>query len=679
MKQVSVICPYCGVGCGMYLKVKDEKVVGIEYMLEHPVNEGKLCPKGNSAIEVIYNDERLLYPLKKENGKFKRISWEEALTIVSHKLQEIKNLHTAQSLAFLASAKCTNEENYLFQKLARILGTNNIDCCARLCHGPSVVALSQTLGSGAMTNPLTDFENSKCIFIIGSNPAENHPVSTNWILKAKDKGAKIIVADVRYTPTAWLADIFLQIKPGIDIALIYGMLWTIIKENLYNENFISSRTTGFDDLKKKIEEYPPERVEKITGIPYQKIADIARIYAKSPASSIVYCMGVTQHTTGVDNVIMLSNLALVTGHIGREGTGVNPLRGQNNVQGACDMGALSVFCPGYCSVVDKAGRERIANIWGVEYLPENPGLTVVEMTHAIDEGKIKGMYIMGENPSVSDPNTMHLREAFKKLEFLVVQDIFLTETAQLADIVLPACSFAEKEGTVVNTERRVQWTNKAIAPQGESKPDWEILILVAKKLGLEKYFNFSTPAEILREINKVVLQYKGITPERVKATIGGIPWPCPDETHCGTPILHCESFRTPDCKGKIIPVDYKPPYEETTSEYPFILTTGRTVIHYNSGSMTRRTNALLKREKNIFVEINTEDASKLNIKNGDMVKISTRRGESNAVAKVTNNIAKGVVFLPFHFEEANVLTTDALDPKAKMPELKVASCRIEKI
>ncbi len=676
-RLIPTICPYCGCGCGFYGVVEGDRVTGIEYMESHPVAGGSLCPKGNAALEVVYHPERVLFPLKKTNGGWEKTPWTDAIASVVQGLNRILSEHGPDSLAFLASAKCSNEENYLLQKLARLMGTNNVDHCARLCHAPSVTGLIFSLGSGAMTNPLRDLAQSRCIFIIGSNLTENHPVVSRWIWEAKDRGAKVIVADPRYTPTGWMADIFLQLKPGTDIALLNAMMWTILHEKLYDRAFIQSRTTGFADLQDfLINRYDPFKMEEITGVPAQVVMEAARLYAKSGPSSIVYCMGITQHTCGHENVLACANLALLCGNVGRPGTGIMPLRGQNNVQGACDMGGLPNFLPGYVRVDNEEGRHRIARAWGAESLPSQSGLTLVEIFEAVLDGKIKGMYIMGENPVISDPVSRHVEEALGKLEFLVVQEMFMSETAEFAHIILPAASWAEKDGTFTATERRVQWMNKLIEPLGEARPDWQIICDVAKGLGLG--FNYNTVEEVLEEINTVVPLYGGITPQRLKGLEGGLIWPCPTTDHPGTPILHKDAFRTPDGLAKLFPVEYQPPFEPTDQEYPMILTTGRVVVHYNAGAMTRRSPSLLKRSPELFVEINELDAQGLQIKEGDIVEVETRRGKTKAYARVTNKIGQGVIFMPFHFYGTNILTLAALDKKAKIPEFKVAAARISK-
>jgi formate dehydrogenase major subunit len=594
--QVPSICPYCGVGCGFYTEVEGGRVKNIEYMLEHPINEGALCSRGNAALEVVYHPERLHYPLKKEGSEFKRISWDEAIGIVSSKLNEIKEKFGPDAVGFLASAKCTNEENYLMQKLARVFGTNNVDHWSSLCLSSTVAGLTTSVGAGDMTNPLSDLANSDCILVIGSNYAESHPVAARWVFEAKDRGAKIILADPRKTPISWSADIFLRLKPGADAVLLNGMLKTIIDEpnfsfekkslikrnqeefideRLLNSEFIRNRTKGFSELKDFIKNVDFKEVELITGVDAALIQEAARVYAKpSPhllggqgGAAIVWAMGITQHINGTDNVINCANLALITGHIGRPGAGLFPLRGQNNVQGACDMGALAPLLPGYvpaCAasvaagrqISDEEGRRRIAKEWDLNELPSQPGLTVVEMMNACSEGSIKAMYIMGENSIVSDPNTHHVQEALEKTDFLVVQDIFLTETAQLADVVLPAACWAERSGSSTTTERRVQWQPKVVEPLGEVKADWEIIMTIARNMGLEKFFPYQSPEYILREINRTVLAYAGITPERVK-NIGGLTWPCPDTEHPGTPILYTDKFNTADGLGKLTPTTLK--------------------------------------------------------------------------------------------------------------------------
>ncbi len=664
-EPVPTVCPYCAAGCGFYITPN-----GMGYMRDHPVNEGSLCPKGNASLEIIEHPERLRYPLLRSGDEWVRISWDEALEMISQKMLEAQRRHGPESLAFLGSAKCTNEENYLFQKMARLMGTNNIDNSARRCHSPTLFALRDALGTPAMTNPISDLALSDCILIIGSNFAENHPVVARWVLRAKDRGASIIVVDPRKTPTAWLADIHLQIIPGTDIPLINGMINLIVKEGLENRSFIKSRTSGFGDL--DIARYTPEMVSEITGVPPADIIRAARVYARSSASSIVYCMGITQHSCGTDNVTACSNLALVCGHIGRAGTGIYPLRGQNNVQGACDMGALAEFYPGWRHVDDLKAIEELKRMWHANSLPTGRGLTADMIPDAKD---LRFLYIMGEDVVGSDPAVSRRRDSLKRLDFIVVQDIFMTDTAKLADLVLPAaCSF-EKEGTFTSTERRVQWIRKSRDPPADAKPDLWIINEVASRLGFD--FGNADAEDVLSEIGMAIPAYRGIDRDRAEAR-GGVIWPCPHRDHPGTPRLHTERFSTEDGRARIRDVQYIPP-KRVSDEYPLLLTTGRLVIHYNAGSMTRRSGLLAKREPEVVVDINPEDAQSFGISERELVMIKTPWGGTRARAHITPRERRGVVFMPFHFPETNTITSELLDPKAMMPELKVVACRIEKV
>lgn len=544
-----------------------------------------------------------------------------------------------------------------------------------------MAGLAATLGSGAMTNPIVDLANADCIFAIGSNFAENHPIVSRWVLDAKQRGATLIIADPRFTPTAWSADLFLPLLPGSDTSLINAMMNVIIEEGLWNEDFVRERVEGFDELCDLVSQYPPERAERITGVPAKDIVKAARAYATSEASSIVYCMGITQHTCGTETVKNLANLALLTGQIGRTGTGVNPLRGQDNVQGACDMGALPNVFPGYQPVIDQANREKFARAYGmaIEDLSPAPGLTLVEMTHAIDEGKLRGMVILGENPLVGDPNAAHVAEALKKLEFLAVIEIFPSETTELAHVILPAASFAEKRGTKTATDRRVQWLERAVEPVGEAMADWRIICRLAARMGFEKQFTYPHEEAIFYEIREMTPSYAGISPERLQNTPGGIPWPCQASNHPGTPILYTQAFNRPNGKGKMAPVEYIPPAEATSDEYPLVLTSGRVVLHYNAGAMTRRTRSLQEREPELFVQINPQTAESYGVREQAEALVTTRRGEAKAKVRVTRRIPPGVLFMPFHYPDMNRLTNDALDPTAKIPEYKVAACRIRPV
>ena len=541
-----------------------------------------------------------------------------------------------------------------------------------------MASLAATLGSGAMTNPIVDLANADCIFAIGSNFAENHPIVSRWVLDAKQHGATLIVADPRFTSTAWSADLFLPLLPGTDTSLINAMMNVIIEEGLWNEEFVEERVEGYDDLCDVIANYPPERAEKITGVPAEDIINAARAYATADASSIVYCMGITQHTCGTETVKNLANLAMLTGQIGRPGTGVNPLRGQDNVQGACDMGALPNIYAGYQSVTDEANREKFAKAYGVEVeeMSLKSGLTLVEMTQAIEDGRLHGMVILGENPVVGDPNAAHVAEALKKLDFLAVIEIFPTETTELAHVILPAASFAEKRGTKTATDRRVQWLERAVEPVGEAMADWKIICRLASRMGFEKQFTYPHEEAIFYEIREMVPSYAGISPERLKNTIGGIPWPCLAANDPGTPILYSKSFNRPGGKGRMMPAEYIPPAETTSDEYPLVLTSGRVVLHYNTGTMTRRTKSLQEREPELFVQVNPQTAETFGGREQAEALVTTRRGAAKAKVRITRRIPPGVLFMPFHFPEMNLLTNDALDPTAKIPEYKVAACRI---
>ncbi|MFB3765121.1 MAG: formate dehydrogenase subunit alpha [Methanotrichaceae archaeon] len=673
-KLVPSLCPYCAVGCGLYLVVEKDRAAGIEYMTDHPTCEGALCPKGNAVLEVLNHEERLRYPMKRVGEDFVRISWDEALDLVAAGIARNIKKYGPKSLGFLASSRCNNEEDYLMEKMARALGSPNIDNCARLCHSPTVVGLGAVLGTGAMTNNLLDLENSRCIFAIGTNFTEAHPIVSRWAQKARDKGAIIIVADPRITSTSWMSDIHLRIRPGSDIDLIRGMMKVIVDEGLADSKFIASRTEGFDSLQKSLQGFTLQEASERTGVAEGDIIRAARAFAKSPASAILYSMGITQHVCGTDNVKACATLALICGQIGRPGAGVWPMRGQNNVQGNCDMGGMPEFYPGYKRASDPQTLEYFKSAWNIQDLPLGPGLTSTEMNDAALAGEIKAMYIIGEDPVICDANIIKTKAALESLDFLVVQEIFMTATARLADVVLPAAAWAEKDGSYTSMERRVQWIDKAVPPTGEAKEGLWIINQIARRLGLN--FNYNNAAEVLSEINRFVPAYGGMTKERI-SKIGGLRWPCPDEEHPGTDILHKERFSTPDGRARVATVENKTPGEVTSQEYPIILTTGRIAIHYCGGSMTKRSPSLLERDCELYVEINQEDAARLNIRNGDMVTVKTKRGGTDARARVSDKVNPGVAFMPFHWQGTNIITSDALDPVAKIPEYKVAACRIE--
>ena len=672
MKTVTT-CEYCGVGCQIEVYTRDNHIVKVRGV-DGPANLGRLCVKGRFGHEYLTSKDRLTAPLIKKDGKFVEVSWEEALIHVSQKLLEIKKKYGSRTLGGFSSARCTNEENYIFQKFVRaVFGTNNVDHCARLCHASTVAGLARAFGSGAMTNSITEFPECDCILVTGSNTTETHPVIATFIRNAVRRGAVLIVADPRKIDLVNCAKVHLQQRNGTDVALFNGIMNVIFTEGLHDTEFIGERTEGFDEFIEVIKEYTPEKVEEITGVPKEKLIYAAKLYGRARKASIVFSMGITQHTTGTDNVLTLANLAMLTGNVGKESTGVNPLRGQNNVQGACDLGALPNVYTGYQSVTDPGIQEKFEKAWGVT-LSGEIGLTVVEMINKAADGEIKALYFMGENPMISDPNINHVKEALENLEFLVVQDIFLTETGQLADVILPSRGALEKDGTFTNTERRIQRVKKVVNPHPNTKDDWEIIKLVAEKMGYS--MGYEQVWDILREINEVTPSYKGITPERVDFNL---QWPCPSKDHSGTTYLHKGTFSRG--KGLFTPVDFIPPAEVPDSQYPFILSTGRILFHYHTGTMSRRTAALNAFVNEGYVEISPEDAHALGVKDNDYVKVSTRRGEIQTKAKISHRVFPGLVFIPFHFWEApaNKLTNDALDPKAKIPELKVAACKVAKI
>ncbi len=677
-RLILTVCPYCGCGCGLYLESDGGRVIGSFPSGNHPVSKGCLCVKGWNAYEFISSLDRLTKPLIKSDGGFKECNWDEALDFVSKKLLEIRNKYGPDSLAFLSSAKTTNEENFLMMKLARaVFKTNNIDHCARLCHASTVVGLASTFGSGAMTNSINEFEEAELFLVTGSDTTEQHPLIGSRIINAvKDKGAKLIVADPRKIELAKYATIYMRQDNGTDVAWINGMMNVLIREELYDRKYVEERTENFEELKEVVKEYTPEYVENITKIPADLLVRAARLYAESKKAMIVYSMGITQHTTGVDNVKSLANLAMLTGHVGFASTGVNPLRGQNNVQGACDVGALPNVFSGYQKVNDDAARDKFEKIWGVDALAAKPGLTVTEIFKKAREGQVKGLYIIGENPVISDPDSNHVREALENLEFLAVNELFLSDTAQYADVILPAASFAEKEGTFTNTERRVERIRKAIEPVGEARADWEIICEIATRCGY-KGMSYSHPSEIMDEIARLTPIYGGISYERLEPF--GLQWPCPSKDHPGTMYLHKGKFTKG--KGSFMPCVYVAPDELPDEEYSFALSTGRVYWHYHTGTMTRRTSTLDREVPAAYIEMNPQDAERLKVQNGERVRVSSRRGEIEIPIKVTEKVKEDSVFIPFHFREAaaNVLTNPAVDPVAKIPEYKICAVKIEKL
>ncbi len=673
-REVKTVCTYCGVGCNIFLGVRGDKIVSSRGDRSSIVNKGRLCVKGRFGYDFVNHPDRLKVPLIKKDGVFVEATWDEALDLIATKFAAAKK----EKFAAFSSARVTNEENYVVQKFTRaVMGTNNIDHCARLCHAPTVSGLVQTFGSGAMTNSIDEFLHTKTVFSIGSNTTAAHPIIALHIKQAKRNGAKIIVANPKQIDLCHHADLFLQQYPGTDVALLFGMIRVIVDEKLYDKKFISERCENFEAFITTLEDFSLESVEKITGVPQSLIAEAARMYATNGPSSIVYAMGITQHTHGTDNVLAISNLALLTGNIGKESAGVNPLRGQNNVQGACDMGALPDVYPGYQKVNIPANQQKFEAAWGVK-LDDKFGITHTEIITEIEHGNIKALYQVGENPVISEADANHVKKALSKLDFFVVQDIFMTETAQFAHVILPAASFAEKDGTFTNTERRVQRVRKAIEPISESKTDWWITCQIAKRMGAQG-FDFSNAEEIWKEASGLVTNYAGITYDRIDKV--GLQWPCPTLEHEGTKFLHKEKFATPSGKAKFIPLTYKISTELPDKEYPLLLTTDRSLFHYHTSTMTRKVAGLRILDEEELLKINPADAKAFDVKDGDMVKVKSRRGEVEVKVKVSNICQRGVVSMTFHFFESptNELTICAVDPIAKIPETKVCAVKIEKM
>jgi formate dehydrogenase major subunit len=676
LKYVATTCPYCGVGCGLNLVVQDGKCVGVEPYKRSPINEGKLCPKGATCWEPVNNPDRLTKPLIKKGDKFEEASWEEALDLIAKKFKETSDKFGPKSLGFQVSCRTVNEDCYAMQKWARVaFKTNNVDNCARICHGPSVAGLSLSFGSGAATNPFEDVLNSDLIVLWGSNVVEAHPLAGRRVMQAKKKGIPIIVIDPRYSATARLADDWLRFNPSTHIALANSMMYWIIKEGLEDKEFIEKRTKGFEDLKKMVEKYAD--VEKITGVPTEKVKELARKYAAAKNAVIIYCLGITELTTGTDNVRSMANLSMLCGNIGRPGVGVNPLRGQNNVQGACDMGAYPNVYSGYqkCEVAEN--RARMEKAWGVTGLPDWYGQTLTEQINQCGD-PIKAMYILGLNPVVSYPDSNHVKASLDKLDFLVIQDIFWTESCQYADVILPGACFAEKNGTFTSGERRINRVRKAVDAPGEAKIDYMIFGELAKKMGL-KGFDWKDGQDVWDDMRACTPSMFGATYEKLEKP-ESIHWPCPTVEHPGTPILHKEKFSAPDGLGTFFGIEYRPPAEVADAEYPYTLMTGRCIFHYHTRTQTDRCEVLHYEVPESYIQINTLDAKELGIKQHEKIKVKSRRGETITIARVTDDVAPKVLYMPMHFDQgANNLTNTALDPLSKMPELKHCAVAVEKI
>jgi formate dehydrogenase alpha subunit len=673
-REVKTICAYCGVGCGLVMGVRGNRIVNVEGDRDNIVNRGHLCVKGRFGYGFVNHPERLTKPLIKRDGELVESTWDEALNLVADKLEQ----YSSDEIAVLSSAKITNEGNYIVQKFARaVLGTNSVDHCARLCHAPTVAGLAQSFGSGAMTNSINEIPQAACIFAIGTNTTSAHPIIAAKMKEAVRDGAKLIVANPKEIDLCRFANIFLQQKPGTDVPLMMGMARVILEEGLHDKGFIEENTENFEAFKESLESYDLGFVEEVTGVPAEKIREAARVYALNKPAGIFYAMGITQHTHGTENVLATSNLALLTGNVGVESAGVNPLRGQNNVQGACDVGALPNVYPGYQKVADPEVREKFENEWNCS-LSSDIGLTHVEIFDAIGEGRVKALYQVGENPVLSEADANHVKEALENIDFYVVQDIFLTESAQYADVVLPAASFAEKDGTFTNTERRVQRVRKVIQPIGDSKPDWWIACEIAKRMGASG-FGFDHPSEIMDEINRVTPSYAGITYDRIEEN--GLQWPCTDADHEGTIFLHGGRFKTSSGKGKFMPLEYRESDELPDEEYPLILTTDRSLYHFHTSTMTRKVEGLNVLHEEELLMINPVDSGKIGIESGEIVEVSSRRGKIRVRVDVTDICPPGVVSMTFHFFESpvNELTNAALDPLAKIPETKVCAVRLDRI
>ena len=692
--QVDSVCPYCGVGCLLTYNVKNEKIIYIEGR-DGPSNHKRLCVKGRYGFDYIYDQGRLTKPLiRKEGvakiseienlspediaGMFREADWDEALQVAGQGLRKIKDELGPGSLAGFGSAKGSNEEAYLFQKLVRIgFGTNNVDHCTRLCHASSVVALLEGIGSGAVSNQVSDVDEAEVIVVIGANPTVNHPVAATFMKNAVRNGKTLIVMDPKRTEIARHADHFLQFKPDTDVALLNAIMHSIIKQQLIDQKFIDARTENFDELRLHLEDYPPEKVAPICGINADTINEIARIYASSKASIIFWGMGISQHIHGTDNARCLIALSLMTGQIGRPGTGLHPLRGQNNVQGASDVGLIPMVFPDYQRVDNDKARVRFEKLWNATLDP-NPGLTVVEIIHAIDQQKIQGMYIMGENPAMSDPNLSHARNALTKLKHLVVQDLFMTETALFADVILPASAFPEKTGTYTNTDRRVQLGRQAVPPPGKARQDLWIIQQIAKSFDLD--WHYEGPAEVFAEMRQGMDSIKGISWQRLQEN-HSITYPCEDENDPGQSIIFKADFPTQNGLGKFVPASFSRADELPDKEYPHIFITGRQLEHWHTGAMTRRASVLNAIEPDPVAHIHPQDLSAISAAPGDMIRLVSRRGSISCYARADDGLMPGQIFMPFCYQEAaaNLLTNEALDPFGKIPEFKFCALRLESV
>jgi formate dehydrogenase major subunit len=691
-KKVDSVCPYCGVGCQLTYNVKDNQIVYVQGK-DGPANSSRLCVKGRYGFDYVQHKHRLTKPLIRKPGVpkikdfvvdpenwqevFREATWEEALDAAAAGLREARDTYGKRSLAGFGSAKGTNEEAYLFQKLVRTgFGSNNVDHCTRLCHASSVAALMEGINSGAVSNQVRDAAKAEVIFVIGANPTVNHPVAATFIKNAAKAGVKLIVADPRRGDLARHATYNLQFNADTDVALLNSMLHVIVEEGLVDEAFIRDRTSGYEALAENVKKFSPEVMAPICGIDAKTIREVARLYATSKASIIFWGMGISQHVHGTDNARCLIALALSTGQIGKPGSGLHPLRGQNNVQGASDSGLIPMFYPDYQRVGAPEARQRFEKLWGMALDPD-PGLTVVEIMHAAKKREIRGMYVMGENPAMSDPDVDHARDALCALDHLVVQDIFLTETAYLADVVLAATAWPEKVGTVTNTDRMVQLGRKAIEPPGDAKEDFWILNELARRMGVD--WNYCHPSEVFNEMRTCMDSIAGITWDRLERE-SSVTYPCVKEGDPGDPVVFIENFPTPSGRAKFVPADLIHAAEQPDAEYPMVLITGRQLEHWHTGAMTRRASNLDYIEPEPVASVHPLDLEGLDIEPGGTLTIESRRGRISLYARADDGTPRGAVFVPFCFYEAaaNMLTNPVLDPFGKIPEFKYCAVKVTK-
>ncbi len=690
-REVDSVCPYCGVGCLLTYHVKDDKIIRVEGR-DGPANFNRLCVKGRYGFDYVNHPQRLLKPLIRREGiakglnqhfdpsdpskMFREASWDEAMALAIGGLRKVKDELGGSGLAGFGSAKGSNEEAYLFQKLVRVgFGTNNVDHCTRLCHASSVAALLEGIGSGAVSNQVEDVKHAEVFLVIGSNPTTNHPVAATFMKNAIKQGKKMILLDPRKIDIARHATHFLQFNASTDVSLLNSMLHVIIEEGLTDDKFIAERTTDYEELKANVAAFSPEKMAPVTGIDADTIREVARLFATSKASMIFWGMGISQHIHGTDNSRCLIALSMITGQVGRPGTGLHPLRGQNNVQGASDAGLIPMMFPDYRRVDNAEANAFFSDYWNTE-LDDKPGLTVVEIMHSILDGNIKGMYIMGENPAMSDPNLSHARAALAALDHLVVQDMFMTETTAFADVVLPASGWAEKDGTVSNTDRRVQLGRAAVPLPGEARQDLWIIRDIGKGLGLD--WNYTRVSEVYEEMRAAMPSITGITWDRLVAD-ASVTYPCADASDPGQSVVFVENFPTANGRAKLVAAKSIPPDEQPDDEYPLVLITGRQLEHWHTGSMTRRTRVLDAIEPVPVVYVNLQDMEALGVEAGSEIVAKTRRGELRAYARPDAALKKGEVFIPFCYHEAaaNLLTNEALDPIGKIPEFKYCAIRLE--